>query len=706
MRLSRLVFLVAALPCACSTPASTPNGGAQLPDGGISFDVKLAQPDAKPSDTLADSVADSAIDVLTDTPPPPDGAACNSGEIACFNDTIAKACVDGQWVIKAKCDSGQVCKDGNCATPVSCTPNESQGCDGFTTELVCSADGTAIVTKKCSGKQQCAAGLCRDVVCTPGVTECTDANSFRTCTDDGQGFGPSGPCKSGASCFGGKCLSLCESNLKVQSNIGCEYWSTDLDNEPDVFSAALNPQKLTPEMIPHSIVISNPGIYDADLTFTVIAHCADASQCAPVTTCGGLNTVCKSVGSAYDLPIANATVAAGKTQEFKMPVLNVDGSGISHKGIHIKSSQPVVAYQFNPFNAEGAASNDGSLLLPQNVLGKLYFGVSRISTPQIAMPGLPTPSQHGYVTVLATVPGKTTVTVVPTTETIADPTQGVPQDGTTPKTLTAGTTYTFALQQYDVLNLESLGKMVFSGPEPSLTGTRIEADKPIAVFGGHEETVIGIDNNTSGNTDSCCAEHIEEQLMPVESWGTEALCTKTSPRGTEPDEYIVVAGADNVVLKTTPSIAGLDGKTLAKAGNSVRVQTKDSFQLQATGKIEVVQFIVSRGQTEQFTGDPTMMIVPPKSQYRADYVIQTAKGYAKNGNWTSIVRPKGVAVTMDGAPIPDTEFAAFGDGTWELAWHSVDPGTHSFASMVAFGLMVYGYGNATAYGYPGGMNLQ
>jgi len=695
----------------CSTPATTPNGGMTLPDGGFTLDIKVTPPDAKGAEVLSDALGDGGApvpDAKADTPPPPDGAVCNNDEVACLNDTIAKACIEGQWVIKQKCDAGQVCKDGNCATPVSCTPNEPQGCDGFTTEQVCSADGTAIVIKKCPGKQQCAAGKCRDVVCTPGVTECTGENTFQQCTEDGQGFGPSSPCKSGASCFGGKCLSLCETNLKTQSNIGCEYWSTDLDNEPDTFSAALNPQGLTPEMIPHSIVISNPGVYDADLTFTVLARCADGSECKPVTTCGGLKTVCKSFGGSYDLVIANGTVPAGKTQEFKMPVLNVDGSGISKKGIHVKSTQPVVAYQFNPFNAEGAASNDGSLLLPQNVLGKLYYGVSRISTPQIPVPGLPTPSQHGYVTVLAASPGKTVVNVVPTTETIADAAQGVPQDGTTPKTLAAGKNYKFTLAQYDVLNLESLGKMTFSGEGATLTGTRIEADKPIAVFGGHEETVIGIDDKASGSTDSdsCCAEHIEEQLMPVESWGTEALCTKTKPRGGEPDEYIVVAGVDNVVLKTTPSIKGLDGKTLAKAGSFVRVQSKESFWLQGSGKIQVVQFIVSRGQTDEFIGDPTMMVVPPKSQYRTDYVIQTAEGYAKKGNWTSVVRPKGVKVTADGVAIPDAEFVAFGDGTWELAWHPVDTGTHTFASAQAFGLMVYGYGNATAYGYPGGMNLQ
>lgn len=52
------------------------------------------------------------------------------------------------------------------------------------------------------------------------------------------------------------------------------------------------------------------------------------------------------------------------------------------------------------------------------------------------------------------------------------------------------------------------------------------------------------------------------------------------------------------------------------------------------------------------------------------------------------------------------EFQAFGDGTWEYAWHMVQKGTHSFAAAQAFGLMAYGYGNVTAYGYPGGMNLQ
>jgi hypothetical protein len=85
-------------------------------------------------------------------------------------------------------------------------------------------------------------------------------------------------------------------------------------------------------------------------------------------------------------------------------------------------------------------------------------------------------------------------------------------------------------------------------------------------------------------------------------------------------------------------------------------------------------------------------------------VIQTAAGYSTN--WTTVIRPAGVAVTADGAAMSDGEFTPVGDGTWEFAYHEVATGTHTFKSEEPFGLMVYGYGSVTAYGYPGGMKLE
>lgn len=684
-------LLLACLLTACSTAKTGTAGG--LADAAVAAD----------STGLSDTDVPTALADGTTALDAGDDFHCIDGQLACLNIGASKHCVGGGWKLLAKCQDGTFCKAGACVTAADCKPGQVLGCGGYAIENVCDAEGKAIVPTPCKGKQQCAAGACRDVVCTPYSPECTGKTTFHNCLDDGSGFGAQTDCKSGAVCLGGTCLSLCESNLKIASNVGCEYWSVDLDNDPSAPPLGGNPDGLTPEMVPHSVVIANPGIYDAKLTFTLQSSCLDGAMCAPTkTTCSKKSTVCGTPGAEYALAFADDMVPAGSSREFKMPVMNVDGSSVSRKAIHVKSTQPVVAFQFNPFNSEGAASNDASLLLPQNTLGNLYFGVSMASSPDI--PQFPSLSQHGFLTVVAASPGTTTVQVTPTAAVIASPKNGVPQDGSKPASLLAGTTYTFVLEPFDVLNLESVGGLTTSGSK-DLTGTRIQADKPVAVFGGHENTSVTDDiKKGDENFETCCTEHLEEQLMPAEAWGNEAFCIKSKSRGYDRDTWIVVAGQDAVVLTTVPAIPGLDGKTLLKAGNSIRVQTDESFRLQASGKIQVVQFLVGQGQTADKIGDPTMMLVPPQKQYRTDYLIQTADGYGTN--WTTVVRPKGLQVKLDGSALSNAEFQAFGDGTWEYAWHQVQKGTHTFTADQAFGLMAYGYGNVTAYGYPGGMNLQ
>lgn len=679
--MARWVAILMAL-AACSNPtagAGTGSGAAtSLGDAAIA---------ASDTSTAADAKADVHFDIDETA------MTCTDGDHACFSETVAKVCVGTEWQFSKKCPDGQLCKDGFCATPIDCTPNAVLGCAGPAIETVCSSDGKATIDKKCPGKQQCAAGKCQEVACTPKIPECTGTNSYHTCKEDGSGYADSVDCKSGAYCFGGKCVSLCESNLKIANNVGCEYWSVDLNNDPGKNPAA--PNQPTPEFFPHSVVIANPGAFDATLKFTVQAGCASGAQCQPgVQTCDGKpQTACTALSAPYELKFADLQVKANGSKEFKMPVLNVAGSGISPKAVRIQSDQPVVAFQFNPFNSENATSNDGSLLLPQNTLGKEYYGVALASRP--AMMGFP--AENGYVTAVATLPGTTTVQVTPTTKVTANPQASVAQD------LLAGKTYTFELQQFDVLNLESAGGMATTG-KLDLIGTHLKADKPVAVFSGHQATGIS-DEFKKGdeNWDTCCTEHLEEQLMPLQAWGNQAYCVKSKPRGYDVDHWIVVAGADNVGLATNPPIKGLNGVTLAKAGDSVRIQTDESFMLTATGKVQVVQFLVSSGQTQEKTGDPSMLLVPPPAQYRSEYVVQTADGYSTN--WLTLVRPKGVAIQVDGAVVPDAEFDAFGDGSWQFAYHKVAKGTHTAKSDKPFGLMVYGYGGVTAYGYPGGMNL-
>ncbi len=677
------------------------DGYTVLPDGKV-VEVKSGGDSGGGSD-VSDADTKFADDTAFNCAP--------EGQVACFNDTVVKACVEGQWQFAEKCADGDACQSGKCVTPTSCKAGEIDGCDGTQSIKICSDLGNAWTSKKCSGKALCIDGVCKDVVCTPGFGTCLDKENIQMCKADGSGFEAATACKPGSFCFGGKCVSLCETNLKISNNVGCEYWSVDLDSSHDTFSAGMTPGNVTPDFLPHSVVIANPGQFDAELTFQVASSCGVSGACKPVSTCGGKNTECKVPSGPYNLDIPDNIVKAGGTKEFKMPVMNADTSGIFRKAIRINSTQPVVAFQFNPFDAQGAASNDGSLLLPVNTLGKHYVAIVLSSRPEINF-GPTMPSQNGYFTVVATSAGDTTVTVTPTAKIYAKPAYGVPQDGTSPKNLDAGKTYTFKLKQFDILNLEHLAEISMTSINESLTGTKIDSDKNVSVFCGHEEAVIGNEGqntNTGSDTgnDSCCAEHIEEQMMPIEAWGTEVYATKTKPRGTEKDLYYIVAGIDNVSLTTVPPVPDVDGKVLAKAGDFIKVQTDQSFMIKANGKIEVAQFIVSRGQTEDFQGDPSMMVVPPKAQYREEYLIQTANGYG--ADWVTLVRPKGIKILADGVQVPESTFVSMGNGTWELAYFKVTVGAHFFKSDPggAFGLMVYGYGTSapTAYSYPGGMNL-
>lgn len=698
-------ILCLCLLAACSTPATAPSSS--LTDATSLSDLTILPGDVTPTDVKIDTAGLYDNSAFT----------CTGTETACFNDTVVKTCVNGAWVA-TKCGEVQTCVAGACTTPTDapCTPGEVKSCEGLNQASICAADGKSVLTKPCPGKQQCALGKCADVKCTPGIAECVDALSFHTCTDDGQGYGAASACKSGASCFGGKCVSLCEANLKIVSNIGCEYWAVDLDND-----SGTNPGTGTrADMVPHSIVITNPGISEAEITFSIEASCADGSSCSPSkSTCNGKqNTVCETLAAPYDLIIPDNKVPAGGSKEFKMPVMNVSGSSITPKAIHIKSTQPVVAFQFNPFNSEGAASNDGSLLLPVNALGKVYYAV----VPAQSRPALMGfPANNAFLTVVATQGGSTQVSVTPTRDCLADAKKGVPPNTGTTK-LKAGTTYSYTLAQYDVLNIEEAptSDIVPPGKGPqslkNMTGTKIEATKNVAVFSGHQVAGVaddmrfGMSSGSDGSWDTCCTEHMEEQLMPIDTWGKEAFCVKSKPRGDEVDEFVVVAGEAGVMLTTKPSIKGLDGVTIG-AGERARAQTDESFMLTATGKIQVVQLLVSAGQAGPKTngmaatlGDASMAIVPPKKQYRSDYVIQTADGY--NANWLTVVRPAGLPIVMDGTAIPDGIFSTFGDGKWEYGYQKVDKGSHTLSASDAFGLMVYGYGGVTAYSYPGGMNLQ
>jgi hypothetical protein len=621
------------------------------------------------------------------------------------------------------------CANGECISLGDlCVPGVPDGCFNSTSIKTCDDTGKGYKPTPCDDGLYCLDGVCGDQLCHPGTFACVSLTQPGECSADGKELIALPVCEDNGVCEDGLCKSGCSGLVKYgTSYVGCEYWSVDLDQYDDPMGDPVN--------APYGVVVSNPGESTAHVQFE------------------------SGTGIAVNFP--DQSIEPGQARPFQLPSLNVDGSGIEPKSIRITSDRPITVHQFNPLDNVGAASNDASLLLPAENLGKEYRVMSWPTTPlgeidlpipegcctdsdcpgaevccemsfinlstncQDACDGFFVPStcgegeggggftdlesQRGYFSVVASSPGQTSVTVTSTAHTLPGP--GV--DAMTP-----GETRTFGLTQFDVLTIQAdvpsdggEGGGLFGLPDMStldLTGTLVSADKPIVVWGGHEEAVVGkaLTNGNSADVASsaCCAEHLEEQLFPISSWGKSYLCVKTRPRGTpsEPDLWRVMASEDSTVLSTVPPVEGIHGVTL-QAGQWVQAYTTESFELGGTGPLQVAQYTVGQEATIEVTGDPSMILAIPSQRLRETYVLLTPLDYSEN--YITVYRPVGVVVSLDGALIPGGEFQTFGTGGWERAWIAVAEGVHALEGDAAFGVTAYGWNSAVSYGYPGGMNL-
>lgn len=486
-----------------------------------------------------------------------------------------------------------------------------------------------------------------EIVCAPGIpADCADRTTQRVCAEGGTSF-VDVACPAGAACRAGECVSECQIEGKYPAYIGCSYWSLDLDNYPDPFG--------DPSAIPHAVVIGNASAAQATVTIT-----------GPV---GG-----------PPLPGAQFSIPQGELRVYTFPRFDVDGTGISDRAFEIRSDWPVVAYQFNPLNNVGVASNDGTVLLPDEALGHEYFAFSWPTAPLAAL-GLP--SQHGYFTVVATREGQTDVTITVNAAVAAGP--GVPA-------MAEGETATFALQRGQVLNIEADGSSLAAG-NWDLTGSHIVASQPVAVFGGHEEAVVG---------DGCCAEHLEHQLYPANTWGAHYLAAHSEPRGGSMDVWRILAREDATTVTTDPPQPGVEGRVLAR-GEWVEISAPDSFEIIADKPVSVAQYLASQETTVDFIGDPALIMAVPVEQYRRSYLVLTPADYDEN--WLTVIRPTGQVVFLDGEPVDDGAFAAIGAGGYEFAWVPVTPGPHALLGEAPFGLIAIGYARAVSYGLAAGLDL-
>ena len=776
-----LAILAGAMLCACSTPPSTPGNTFPLDSGGGGGGVVFLPDGATAAgdtggggggggDTVgADGLPDPSEVETETTDEIPEGPACGKAS-ACkdfadtpYCDLTIQVCV--QCITDAHCSkSGGQCK-GNKCVEIQCKPGASECQGNFL--ATCKPDGKGYEVNVCPDSQPtCHGGAC--VVCKPNETDCAPAAAsggasiaVQKCSDDGLSAnivklcpagqtcfqGECGVCTAGTqrctghlaevcngtgtgwslvedcaqknlTCLGGLCVNPCAGDFKSNTNVGCDYWAVDLDNAVDEGGGKI----YDAQNAQFSIIVSNTAAAEASVTVTI----------GPDPTAPGAKT------KTWKVPGKGLQVIDLPDKSWGMPNQNQDGSAITGKAYRIQATQPIVAYQFNPLQNYGVFSNDASLLLPTGSLGDEYWVVSR---NQLGT------KFRSYFNVIAVEPGKTKVKVVVSAPTVA---------GVGVAKMSLGTSMDFELMQGQALNVES------DKENADLTGSWVKADRPVAVFGGSEasnspdigncvpmtkgsaskvcaSSVLGGGLGTKPCTkdadcdSECCADHLEEQLFPVKSWGKSYVGARLAPRGKEQDAWRIIASVNNTHVTITPNI-GVAVPTLNQ-GQFFEFQTTADFLIDSDQPVMVAQYMASSYATvtvAQATcttdasckaqygfvgkcesagfsklcaaiGDPSLILDVPVTQFLDDYLFLVPDKYAVN--YITVVAPAGTAVNLDGTVLLPSGFTTISGTNWTVARLPIGTGTHTLKSSQKVGVYVYGYDDDVSYGYPAGAGL-
>jgi hypothetical protein len=553
----------------------------------------------------------------------------------------------------------------------------------------CKADGTPDNPVDCP--KACAPGKgC--VECVPGGHVCV-GNEVHVCGDDAT---PSGTVvetcdvSAGKVCSEGVCKGGCEIAAGQPSNVGCEFWAVDLDQQD-----GLN----DPASAPWGVVLSNAGQSPANVTIELNEAPVGKPPSPKVVT-----QVTVDPGSLKNITLPTRELDCGiKPNDYASP-----GTCLSSNAYRITSSSPIVVYQFNVFT--NAYSNDASLLLPTNALGQIYrvIGWPAGHPVPISFPGIGTIVDRSYVTIVGVKPN-TQVKVRPSWRIKGNP----PIAATMP-----GGDIEVTIGPFDVLNLETDDATFQDNAKTvaDLSATLVQASQPVAVFSGVETTsapggVLTVPTPPGWQSgDTCCLDHLEDQMFPVESVGTHYVITRSPIRSTgsfhEPDilRFVGVAEPATVTTNLDPPF---DSFTL-QPGEVKTTWTQDDIVVSATKPVIVGQIQVSNQYVDgPALGDPSLTVFPPVEQFRTEYVILTPPSWTQN--WVVIASESGSLVKLDDKPTVGCIFSQAGtlDGkTYAAIRCPVTDGVHRLSGDKPFGIIAYGYGSAGSYAFAGGADVK
>jgi gliding motility-associated-like protein len=367
---------------------------------------------------------------------------------------------------------------------------------------------------------------------------------------------------------------------------------------------------------------------------------------------GDANATIELPGLGFD---STLFVPGGGTTTLELPVsagVITTSEVIDPRGIHVTSDAPISVHMRDSYQY----TSDGSIVWPTDLLGSYYTVHAWQSFVR-----------PGYFLIVAT-EDNTSVNITPS----ANTTGGAP----------AGVSFNININQGDAYMVTSTG---------DLTGSTVDADKPIAVFGGNECANV---------PDICSAcDFLIEQQLPDDKLGTEYVAALTPTRFEDVIQILAINNGTDVYLNGA-LIATLN------AGQSVWSQVYDAVHIEGSQPISVGQFCVGTSCDGVVDADPMMILLMPTGQLPGGVRFSTINSANLTSHWVSImVETVGINdVFVNGVNVPAAFFTAVPAAPdWSYAYVPLSSGSHIVESAYSFTAYASGFGNYDSYGYIAGL---
>lgn len=332
---------------------------------------------------------------------------------------------------------------------------------------------------------------------------------------------------------------------------------------------------------------------------------------------------------------------------------------VTNLGIHVVASAPIGVQAFD----HARYTTDSYLGLHTSVLGRAYV-VMGYGNTHTGVPPL-----NGSQFAMVASESNTVVYILPSATTAGHP---------------AGVPYNIVLKQPgDTYQLRNT-----SDAPADLTGTLIVADKPIAVFGGHQNTTIP-------SPTVWFQDYIVEQLLPVNTWGNDFYTAPLATRSLG-DTFRVLAAYDS----TSVFVNGAAAAVLNR-GEFYETKLTAGAHITSSRPVSVAQFANSGDYDGNTNADPFMVTVQATRHYSNNYRVCTPANDFPT-NYVCVIAPSGIigTVQIDGVGLAGP-FIAIGGTGYTYARALVTPGTHRVTGQGAFACYVYGWAEYDSYGHPG-----